>query len=85
MAPSAPDMRVLSCLFLTKTSKLVPAALELFAQSGYLGTSMSDIAKQLGLDSGFRVVNNCGPDGGQTIPHLHFHLLAGEKLPEKLA
>ena len=43
------------------------------------------IAKQLGLDSGFRVVNNCGPDGGQTIPHLHFHLLAGEKLPEKLA
>lgn len=49
MAPSAPDMRVLSCLFLTKTSKLVSAALELFAQSGYLGASMSDIAKQLGL------------------------------------
>ena len=42
------------------------------------------IAEQLGLKSGFRVINNCGPDGGQTIPHLHFHLLAGEKLPEKL-
>ena len=42
------------------------------------------IAEQLGLKSGFRVINNCGPDGGQTIPHLHFHLLAGENLPEKL-
>ena len=27
--------------------------------------------------SGFRIVNNCGPDGGQTIDHLHYHLLGG--------
>lgn len=38
------------------------------------------IAKQLNLENGYRVVNNCGPDGGQTVFHLHFHLLGGKKL-----
>ena len=35
------------------------------------------VAKELGLDNGYRVVNNCGEDGGQTVMHLHFHLLGG--------
>lgn len=36
------------------------------------------IAKDLGFaDSGYRVVNNCGEDGGQTVHHLHFHLMGG--------
>ena len=34
------------------------------------------IAKQEKLEKGFRVVNNCGEEGGQTVGHLHFHLLA---------
>ncbi|MBQ9756895.1 MAG: histidine triad nucleotide-binding protein [Clostridia bacterium] len=39
------------------------------------------IAKDLGFaDKGFRIVNNCGEDGGQTVSHLHFHLLAGRNL-----
>ncbi len=38
------------------------------------------IAEQEGLDGGFRVVNNCGKDGGQTVGHLHFHLLARRNL-----
>ena len=40
------------------------------------------LAKDLGLEKGFRVVNNCGEDGGQTVMHLHFHLIAGRKLSE---
>ena len=42
------------------------------------------IAKQEGLDNGFRLISNCGPDAGQTVPHLHFHILAGRKLGEKM-
>lgn len=42
------------------------------------------IAKELGLDNGYRIVNNCGEDGGQTVHHLHFHLLGGEKLNPRM-
>lgn len=41
----------------------------------------SKIAKQLGIDkNGYRIVNNCGTDGGQTVGHLHFHMLGGRNL-----
>ena len=38
------------------------------------------LAAELGLEQGFRVVPNCGPQGGQTVPHLHFHVLAGRDM-----
>lgn len=38
--------------------------------------AVANIAKQENLEQGFRVVTNCGKDGGQTVGHLHFHLLA---------
>ena len=38
------------------------------------------LAKELGVaESGYRVVNNCGADGGQTVPHIHFHLTGGRQ------
>ena len=41
----------------------------------------SKIAKDLGFsENGYRIVNNCGEDGGQTVGHIHFHLLAGRNL-----
>ena len=40
--------------------------------------TISMLAKKLNLD-GFRVVNNCGESAGQTVKHLHFHLIAGRK------
>ena len=46
--------------------------------------AIAEIAKQEKLDGGFRVITNAGSDAGQTVPHLHFHILGGEKLPEKL-
>lgn len=39
------------------------------------------IAKEFGIsEKGFRIVNNCGKEGGQTVPHLHFHLLGGRDM-----
>lgn len=38
--------------------------------------AVAKIAKENNLEKGYRVVNNCGEDGGQTVGHLHFHLLA---------
>lgn len=37
------------------------------------------IAKDEGLDDGFRIVNNCGDIAGQTVKHLHFHLMGGRE------
>jgi histidine triad (HIT) family protein len=48
---------------------------------GHIFISISKIAKELNIsESGFRVVSNCGEDGGQTVNHLHFHLLGGRTL-----
>ena len=46
--------------------------------------AIAKIAKAEGLENGFRVVNNCGEDGGQTVMHLHFHLLGGVKFSDKM-
>ncbi len=47
----------------------------------HLWRVIRDLARQLGVaDKGYRVVVNCGPDGGQSVDHLHFHLLAGRQL-----
>ena len=43
------------------------------------------IAKAEGLDQGYRVVSNCGEDAGQTVHHLHFHILGGKKLSLEMA
>ena len=37
------------------------------------------LGKELGLDNGYRIVNNCGADGGQTVHHLHFHFMGGRQ------
>ncbi len=47
--------------------------------------AIAKIAKAEGLVNGYRVVNNCGEDGGQTVKHLHFHILGGKKLNDGMA
>lgn len=53
---------------------------------GKIYSKINEIAKKQGvLEKGFRVVVNCGEDGGQAIKHLHFHLLGGQKLITRIA
>ena len=51
------------------------------AMLGHIWTTIPQIARQLGLsENGYRVVVNCGRDGGQSVDHLHFHILGGRGL-----
>lgn len=48
---------------------------------GQIFSVISEIAREKGFaDDGYRIVNNCGDDGGQTVKHIHFHVLAGRHL-----
>ena len=66
-------------------SSLVELQKEDEAVVGKIYSVINVIAKQEGiLEKGFRVVVNCGEDGGQEVKHLHFHLLGGKKLGTKI-
>ena len=52
---------------------------------GHIFQVIPQIARQEQLSGGYRVVSNCGPDAGQTVPHLHFHILGGEPLSTQMA
>ncbi len=52
---------------------------------GRIYTVINEVASKQGVkERGYRVIVNCGEDGGQEVGHLHFHLLAGKKLGEKI-
>mgnify|MGYP001085960508 CR=1 FL=1 len=48
---------------------------------GHIFLVIKELAEQLDIhEEGYRIVNNCGEFGGQTVSHIHFHVLAGRKL-----
>ena len=51
----------------------------------HIFTVIPQIAKAESLENGYRVVSNCGADAGQTVQHLHFHILGGKKLALEMA
>ena len=52
---------------------------------GKIFLAIEKIAKEQGVaEQGYRVISNCGKDAGQTVMHLHFHILGGRKLGEKI-
>ncbi len=67
----------------------IPSAAAITAESSAVVAHIFEviplIARQEGLTDGFRVVSNCGPDAGQTVPHLHFHILGGKPLALEMA
>ena len=49
--------------------------------SGHLVAVANRLAREAGIsEKGYRLVVNCGPDGGQLVPHLHLHLLGGRQM-----
>jgi histidine triad (HIT) family protein len=61
-------------------AKLSDAESNHHALMGHLLLTVKRVAEQLELKNGYRVVINCGEDGGQTVNHLHLHILAGRSL-----
>ena len=51
----------------------------------HIFSKIPTIAREAGAMNGYRVINNCGEDGAQTVKHLHFHILGGKKLSEQMA
>ena len=51
----------------------------------YIFENIPKIAKLAGIENGYRVISNCGPDACQTVPHLHFHILGGAQLSGQMA
>jgi histidine triad (HIT) family protein len=48
--------------------------------AGHMLLVVRKLARDLGLNGGYRVITNCGPDAGQSVDHLHFHLLGGRPM-----
>ena len=71
--------------FLVVPKEHISSALEIDDKNahivGHVFKVVSKLAKEMGFaDDGYRIVNNCGKDGGQTVGHIHFHILAGRNL-----
>lgn len=77
--PKAPvHLLVVPRLHLTSLEELEPAHDGL---TSHMMKLLPRIARENGLEDGFRTIINTGPGGGQEIPHLHIHILGGGKLP----
>ena len=71
-----PKTHIESCNGITADNSAVVA---------HIFTVIPQIAKAEGLTNGYRVVSNCGADAGQTVHHLHFHILGGKTLGLEMA
>ena len=67
------------------SQKHIPSAAALTEEDGallgHVFAVIAKLAREQGLDNGYRVISNVGEDAGRTVKHLHFHVLGGEKLP----
>lgn len=79
LAPQAPvHVLVVPRMHITALQTAVPDHVDVVADALALA---AEVARQEGLlESGYRVITNDGPDAGQTVHHLHFHVLGGAKL-----
>ena len=73
----------------TRKPPVSPSAAAVTAENSAVVAHIFEVIPQIaraeGLEGGFRVVSNCGDDAGQTVHHLHFHILGGKKLALEMA
>ncbi|MCD7943740.1 MAG: histidine triad nucleotide-binding protein [Clostridia bacterium] len=73
------------CHVLVVPKKHIGSIDELKSEDGeivaHIFSKIPEIARLGGCTDGYRVISNCGHDAGQSVQHLHFHVLGGEKLP----
>lgn len=83
IAPQAP------CHILVIPKAHIPSVDGVTAENSGLVAHIFEVIPQIaraeGLKDGYRVVSNCGSDAGQTVPHLHFHILGGKPLNLEMA
>lgn len=78
IAPQAPvHILVIPKSPFPRISEVTPEGQSLL---GHLLLTATSLAKKLNLDKGYRIVINNGPDGGESVPHLHVHLLGGRPM-----
>ena len=83
IAPQAPThILVIPKAHIASVAELTP---ENSAVVAHIFTVIPKIAEAEGLTGGYRVVSNCGADAGQTVFHLHFHILGGKPLALEMA
>lgn len=83
IAPQAPSH------ILVIPKKHIASMAEITGENSNLVSHIFEVIPQIaqaeGLANGYRVVSNCGPDAGQTVFHLHFHILGGKELSLQMA
>lgn len=83
IAPQAPThILVIPKCHIASVAEITPANSDIVA---HIFTVIPQIAKAEGLQEGYRVVSNCGDHAGQTVHHLHFHILGGKQLALEMA
>ncbi len=82
IAPMAPvHILVIPKTHIASAAEVTP---ENSAVIAHIFEVIAALAKELELGDGFRVISNCGENGCQSVGHLHFHVLGGKKLSERL-
>ena len=78
------------CIFCKIIDGSIPSSADAITEDNaavvaHIFTKIPAITKSLGLTNGYRIVNNCGDDGCQSVKHLHFHILGGTQLNGQMA
>lgn len=82
VAPQAPvHMLVVPKVHISSTNELTEENASVVA---HIFTVIPKLAQENGLENGYRIINNVGEDGGQTVKHLHFHVLGGANLGDQM-